>query len=525
MPYQKKVENFNKTFNLQLDATSIGAAIGSILTAFPKNSSREAQIKEYITSNFLEFAAEHEQARQVASIESTGHSVPTDAKELLTAYIGLIGEIVQDVSGLKAEEMKQAQIDAKAEAKKARDLAEKAQLEANEAREKRSYDAKRKIEEANNLVKRANLRMERANDDASFSYLPWAPTMNHFGLTTEEAKNLLNEQVKDVKYSEIRREQMRRLGVKNPLFMAGLNALQGVKYENATPEAKENMNNVYVTRELMQARLNRHNFLWKLIFRGQTKAMQNYVKAADEALKLAGFPEEQKAVAMQNAENGIRSEGDEIKGAFGEENGIFKDNDKKVADRARRKLEKEQKQNEEREREERQKEEQKLNEQKLQQEKEEQIKASADSFFEIGFRPTLDPEGSKEQAKLIGQIGLTYIQNQKDLPEGLKTVFNTNYKKVRAVREFVKNDLGKIKDDKDAIKAKHDALLESFAKADESVKLELAEANIEYKPITYDQLKLQHQLKHELETGKKGKIAPGVEEKKALEKQEISKKV
>jgi hypothetical protein len=131
MPYQNKVENFNKTFNLQLDATFIGAAIGSILTTFPRNSSREAQIKEYITSNFVEFAAEHEQARQVASIESTGHSVPTDAKELLTAYIGLIGEIVQDVSAIKAEEMKQAQIDAKAEAKKARDLAEKAQHEAN----------------------------------------------------------------------------------------------------------------------------------------------------------------------------------------------------------------------------------------------------------------------------------------------------------------------------------------------------------------------------------------------------------
>lgn len=529
MSYINSVENFNQKFDVQLDAVSIAAAVSRFLTTYPLHDMREKAIKDYIITSYGEFAAQHEQNRQKASIESTGHSVPTDAKELLMGYLSLMGEIVKEVSEIKAQEMKQAQIDAKEEAKKARDIAEKASAEANEARNKRTYDANSKIKEANKLVERANLRMERANDDAAFYFEPWASTSQDFGLSSKEAQKMLQAQVKGAKYFEIRREQMRRLGVKNPLFMEGVNALEGVSYSNATPEALENMRNVYITRELMQARLKRHNFLWKLIFRSQTKAMENYIKAADSALNRAVFPETEKTAIMNDLETGIRSNAAEVNAISNEFKDIFKENDQKIEDLAKEKAEREQKRREEKEKKNKQKEEEQRikdeNKQKEQEQKDQQNKAliegkeeeiqnevnavastksAPDSFFEIRFRPTLDPDLSKAEADLCAKIGAEYIQGKKDLPAGLKAVFSANYKKVREAREYVKNDLVKLSNDKDSLKAKKDALEAGFAIREENLKLDLAKENIDYKPITFDQLKLQSKLAKDLSVGSAG---------------------
>lgn len=541
MPYIQTAEKFNTDFNMQLDTESIVAAVGSIMTTYSDNKTRELTIKKYIKTSFPDFAAEHEYNRQKEAISQNGISVPTDSKDLLIRYIGLVGEIVKDVSEIKANEMKQAQIDAKADAKAAIDKAKKAQAEAETARTNKAYDAKQKINEANDLVKRANLRSERANDDEAFRFEPWVPTTQDFGLTSEELKTMMIEQVKGANYSEIRREQMRSLGVKNPLFMQGISALDGVKYAGATPEALEHMRNVYVTREFMQARLNRHNFLWKWIFRSETKAMENYVKAADEALKLAGFPDNEKTVAMDVAEKGIRSEGSEINSALDELKVQFRENDEKAIERKR--IAKEQKAMLKKEEEDRAKKEQELKDEKQKKNsKIKEIKASLkdkkpeiqkeatallstktapDTFFEIRFRPTLDATLSKSENDECAKIGIDYnIAKNENLPEGLKIVFEANYKKIRAAREFVKS-LPELMNKPEVMKQKMEALEESFMVYEELAKLELAEANIDYKPVTLDQLKLNQELKRTFANDdKEQKQEPPVSQE-AIKKDEI----
>lgn len=533
MPIES-VQNFNEKFNAALDEVEIKTSLSNILSTFSDNELRMSKIKEYVKNSFPTIAAAHEQNRQQSAIYGTGISVATDAKDLLNGYLGVVTALSNVASTELADQMKAAQNEAKKSAEALAAEAEKARQNALKARENRTYGANKIIEDANALVQKANLRRERANDDAAYRVEPWAPSMENFGLSSTEAHELLLGQVNSVTYSDVRRQQMRFLGVKDPLFMNEVNALSGAAYADATPEAKEKMHQIYVTRELMQARLARHNWLWKLVFRGQTKAMNNYIQAADRALTSAGFPDAAKTEAMRNASNGMRLGASEFTDAMEDLKTQFAANDKEIQSRERqaeekkalrqqKKTEKEQKVKEEKEKATQERANKREQAQKEKDEKllpfkeaikgrEAEIKAEVDqvaatkavpdAFFEIRFRPSFDEKASKEQSGTALNIAKQYIEGKSNLPAGVKQVFLNNYAKIRAVRNFLKNEAPALQGNEAQIQAKQEELSSTFSAMEEKVKHDLQAANIEYKPITYDQLQLRSWLTSDFETKK-----------------------
>jgi hypothetical protein len=119
-------------------------------------------------------------------------------------------------------------------------------------------------------------------------------------------------------------------------------------------------------------------------------------------------------------------------------------------------------------------------------------KPLSDALFDIRFRPSWDKEESKKQRELCVEIGNQYIMGKKNLPAGVKAVFEANYSKIIAVRNFLKNDLDKLEPVE--LQKKIKELDTQFAVSEEMVKMDHASAGVNYEPITFDQLKLQQEL-------------------------------
>jgi hypothetical protein len=279
--------------------------------------------------------------------------------------------------------------------------------------------------------------------------------------------------------------------------------------------------------------LNRKNWLWRLFNRAQIKSVQGYVSAADELLGKVQFPEELKAPTMTAATtSGVRAGSSDVDDGLKEINQAFAEADQAVEARnqeqearlkeeERRQKEKEAQEKLKKEAEEKQK---KEAEEKSKREKEErqanrkareeeakkaivgheaEIKAEAealarekkpipDAFFDIRFRPSWNRDESKKQSDLCVEVGNKYIMGNKNLPAGVRAVFEANYLKIRAVRDFVKNDLDKLEPVE--LQKKIKEMETQFAVSEEMVKMDHASAGINYEPVTLDQLKLQQEL-------------------------------
>ena len=562
---------FDETYRVTLDGANIKTAVSNILINNPAPEERERLLKEYVKKSFRSFAVPHAKQRQILSVSNYGYSAPVDTVGMLDFYIDFVSYVALIASEEQLESMKRAQEEAKKSAQEAVEIANKASDEANKARENKEYGAKQKIEDANKLVQKAKLRLERANNPENFSFRSWEPGMPKFGMTSAEARELFINcvnNVNSIKYADLRSEEIDECGVTHPMFMLLLDDIAKnsgvIDYNSAKPDEQERLRNVYVTRELMNTRLenfNRKNWLWRLFNRAQIKAAQNFVNAADELLTKLNFPEDLKAQTMTAATTqGIRAGYSDVDDGLKQIDQEFAEADKAVETRNAEKLQKQEDRRKQKEQLQKEKEDQerlkKEEEEKAKTEKEErhanrklreeeakkaivgheaEINAEAealakakkplpDAFFDIRFRPSWDPIESKKQSDLCVEIGKNYISGKKDLPAGLKAVFEANYNKLRIVRNFVKSDFNNLEPVELQNKLKE--INTQFAVAEEMVKIEHASEGINYEPVTFDQLKLQHDLANELKSSElKNAQQPKEPDSTELKKENPSKNI
>ena len=530
---------FHGAYGVMLDDAGIKTAVSNILINNPTPEARDRLLKEYVKKSFRAFAVPHAKQRQIESLGNYGYSTSVNAVGMLDFYIDLVSYAALIASDEQLELMESAQEEAKKSAQEAVRTANEASDAANKAIEKKEFGAKQKAEDATKLVEKAKLRMQRANDPANFYFRSWEPAMPKFGLTSAEAHKFCVDCVNSansIKYAEYRREEINEYGVTHPMFIHIVKDIDAnpevTDYKSAAPRNQEALRNVYVTRELMNERLesmNRRNWFWRFFNRAQIKAAQNYVRAADGLLQKVQFPEDLKASTMTAATTqGIRAGYSDLDDGLKKIDQVFAEADLAVEARNQEELQKQEEIRKAEEQEKLKKEaEEKLkkeSEEKAKREKEErqanrkereeaakkaivgreaEIRAEAealarekkplsDALFDIRFRPSLNKDESKKQRELCVEIGNKYVMGKKNLPAGLKAVFEANYSKIVAVRDFVKSDLDKL--DQVELQKKFRELDTQFAVTEEMVKMEHASAGIDYRPITLDQLKLQQDL-------------------------------
>ena len=562
---------FDEAYGVKLDGANIKTAVSNILINNSSPEEREQKLKEYVKESFHTFAVPHAKQSQISWVDTYDYSTQVDTVGMLDLYINFVSYAVAIASDEQLESMKKAQEEAKKSAKEAIDIANKASDEANKARENKEFGAKQKIEDANKLVERAKLRMERANNPDNFYFRSWEPGMPKFGLTSAEARKIFIDcanNVNSIKYAELRSEQIDKYGVTNPMFMISVRELDTnpdvIDYNSAKPDDQERLRNVYVTRQLINTRLerfNRRNWFWRFFNRSQIKAAQNYVNAVDGLLSKVKFPEDLKEPTMTAATTqGIRAGYSDVDDGLKQIDQEFAEVDKAVEARNAEKLQKQEDRRKQKEQLQKEKEEQekqkKEAEEKTKREKEErqanrkekeeeakkaivgheaEIRAEvealarekkplSDALFDIRFRPSWNKDESKKQREQCVEIGNQYIMGNKNLPAGVKAVFEANYSKIIAVRNFVKNDLDKL--DPIELQTKFKELETQFAVTEEMVKMEHASAGIDYRPITFDQLKLQQDLAKELNSSElKNAQQPKEPAPTELKKEDISKNI
>ena len=560
------VSMFSEKYGVSLDDTNIKTVVSSILINNNNPQDRETRLKEYVKDSFATFAIPQQQQRQITSIDENGHSLPMDAVAMLDTYIDVVSYIAMVVSNEQSEAMERAQEEAKKSAAEDVKNANQASDAANKAIANNEYGAKKKAEEAKALVEKAKLRRDRANDPNNFYFSPWEPTLPKFGLTSAEARQLYTDCVKSVnsfKFAEFRREEMHKVGAAHPIFMKVVNEIDAnpdvTDYNAAKPTYQEALRNIYVTRELMNTHLGsleRKNWLWRFFNRAEIKAVRNYVNTADRLMAKVKFPEELKEPTMTAATtSSVRAGYSDVDDVLKEIDQVFAEVDQAVEANLQKQEAKRKEEEHRQQEKEAQEKLKKETEEKARKEKEEkhanhkareqearkaivgheaEINAEAealarekkpipDAFFDIRFRPSWDQAESKRQSDMCAEIGNKYILDNKNLPAGVRAVFKANYAKLRAVRNFVKNDLNTLGPVE--LQKRLKELNTQFAVSEEMVKMEHASAGINYVPITFDQLKLQQDLAHDLSGDKVENTQPKEVEANKLQKENIQKNI
>lgn len=378
-----------------------------------------------------------------------------------------------------------------------------------------------------------------------FAYKP----MPYFAFKGSEFVDLVKEEVNSYSYKEGRGfEVFKAYGIRDERFVGEANALgesakSGLNYSTATGEDRANIHKTYITKKLVEERLARHGFFWKLIFRSETKAMNNYLAAANAALRAVGFPEEAPAEAVQYGTQSYAMADPEQREKLEEQYAVWearvdnavetertkrqnareaakaeadrKAEEKKAADleRAMAKAESERK--------------------KIEADNGKLIEAAnarplEQALFEIRFRPSLNAEEFQKQYEACKVL-------KDNLPEGvtkaMKVVFRENTKKMIEMRDFLaKADTF---DDRTR-RYEENKLMNGFHDRDETTrfsagKLEKGKIVEEYKsmfnndPVVDDNKVLQEQLKKDfaIDAGADKKEPATVNDQLVKQKEEI----
>lgn len=258
MPYKKLLADFNKNNGYTLNVERPVNLIEGVVPTYQDPEMIDDTIKEFIISHYLDQAKEYERHRQRMIIRSNAKpsnkklkddvSKMADAQTFLESYIGAL-RLVADKEAKLAEENKVY----------------------------RDYEYKR---------------------------LPL------FGMTGNEFASLLNKHFNSYSYEEGRRYQLLDLkDIKYPTLLDESNSVQkiaddGKNCKTADESEKEKIYKTYITKEIIKERLASKNFLWKFIFRGETKAMKEYIKSAEDSLNAVNFDKDAKIEAEKFAKQG-----------------------------------------------------------------------------------------------------------------------------------------------------------------------------------------------------------------------------
>lgn len=374
----------------------------------------------------------------------------------------------------------------------------------------------------------------------------------YFGFKGSEFVDLAKQQVNGYTYKEGRRfELFRAYGILDERFINEAKALEdmakrGVDYNNATGVDEENILKTYITKQLVEQRLKKHNWLWKITHRGETKAMKAYLETANRCLNAVKFPpntpDEVEVFASQSYAMTDPAQKEDF---LAQCDKWEKTVDEKVATaKTERRNRKEAK---------RQEEERRLEEQKIAEYEKEIAGAQAkrakletaeskaaidaannkpleDRWFETKFRPSLDPEEFQKQHEACKAMKSKIPAGT---PRKMKIVFSENTKKMVEVKKFLEKAGSMSEKER---QHEENKLIISLYKADDYIENKVSdtvkgELVYNYKPMTYKELcdneskafqeKLEKDLNADLNAPKKELAVSN--DQKVKEKEEIVK--
>ena len=483
MPSAELIRNFQESNKVRLDSEDIRIAIDRILTVNVDNKERESKIREYVQTMYPKIAAEYERNKVRESVLNTGNAATTTSWEFFEGYMNIVSEITKEASDSlierskeDAQKAKEAVDAAKADYdKKVADrdrIINNYKLQHNGSdvglEENQHYKTKYKepVEMAEIALKNAK---ERKNNLAEA--VPYEFSMDYFGIREADANAMLENQVNSYTYMEARRAQIKSAGATSPAFMRELeNALNDtVSYHTANDEDKKRMQEVYATKQLMQERLDSKKgligWLWKLVFRAETKAMRNYINTATARLAASGF-EEANERTVQEATDAMSKKGYffgeyQVSGSANTIAEKFANNESVYAS--------------EKQKEEALKAEQAEREKQLMEEKAAYRNEIKNQLFEIKFRPANTVEQLNEQMKAYNEAR-AFVKDNKNIPEAVNLVFKANGKKIQALSNNLNRNGTKAFDEMDRICAKYESELAGKISVDN------------YKPMSFDEI-------------------------------------
>lgn len=413
------------------------------------------------------------------------------------------------------------------------------------AKVEKMSDPHRFVEGCINLFD-AIARTEAHRQRSGYNPLPY------FGFKGSEFVDLAKEQVNGYTYREGRRfELFRAYGILDQRFINEAKALEdmakrGVDYNNATGVDEENILKTYITKQLVEQRLKKHNWLWKVTHRGETKAMKAYLETANRCLNAVKFPpntpDEAELFASQSyAMTDPAQKEDFLAQCDKWEKTV---DDKVATAKAERQSQREAKRQEE----ERRQEEQRIAEfekkARVERAKRAKLETTAskaaveaandkpieDRWFETKFRPSFDPAEFQKQYESCKAMK---SQLPAGIPREMKIVFSENTQKMVDMKNFLKKVSSMSDQDR---QYEEDKLVNSFYEADEFIEHKVSktvkgEIVFDYKPLTYKELcdndnkvfqdQLGKDINKDLDAPKQEKAASN--DQKVKEKEEIVK--
>lgn len=430
MPSKDLISAFQANNNTILDTDRIKATLTSILSKIEDNKAREESIGNYIKHEYPEIAKKFEFNKARGILMNESDVSVSSSLEFFEGFVNIISEIVKETSDSlvkESEENRQKAEEALQAAKAKNDEAQRKYqnvqaMDLNKATGReidREYVLKNYKEEVDN----AEIALSNAEEKlAGFvSFKPYESHMDYFGISEEEAKHILEDQVNSATYINVRKAQVNTVGVTNPVFMTELNAAFENKgsYQDASSADKRRMQQVYATKQVMKETLDSKKgfwgWVWKVItHRTEAKAMRNYINEAERKLSGANFNEAAEREAIEAMTNkGYLYGSYKRSGAEEEIKQKFAENEKKYAP---------------------------IREHKAKFEAVSQLPIK-DQFFEIKFRPSGDKEMYDKQRLEYNAVAKIVEKGYKNktIPNEVIDVFKATGKKFRLLKDSNKH--------------------------------------------------------------------------------------
>jgi hypothetical protein len=305
MSAQDLIYAFQSNNSVILDTERIKASLTSILSKIEDNKTREAKIGDFIKYEYPKIAEVFEFNKARGTPLQQVDVSTTSSLEFFEGYVNIISEIVKETSDALETQAKEDRKKAEEALQEAKTTNDKAQNKYQNAQEMdmnketgRNIDRDFVLNEYKKEVDNSAIALSNAEKKLAgvASFKPYESSMDYFGISEEEAKYLLENQVNSATYINARRVQAATVGVAAPVFMNELKEAfeKNVSYQDASAGEKRRMQQVYATKQVMKETLDSKKgfwgWVWKAItHRSEAKAMRNYINAAERSLSGANF--------------------------------------------------------------------------------------------------------------------------------------------------------------------------------------------------------------------------------------------
>ena len=472
MPSKDLISKLQSNNNVIFETARIKSGITAILSKTQSNRVREAKIGEFIKIEYADVASKFEFNKARDALMGSADVATSTSLDFFKDYMEIITEMVKETSdelSKQAKETREKAEAALADAQKSHEeaknkLAKTENMDLNQALGKEDVDREFVLKTYQDNVAKAEIALKNAQNKLKgcVDFKPYAANTEYFGISEADANKMLETQVNSAVYMNVRKSQLDSVTATDPAFMEDLKKAfpkdKDIDYTTATAGEKRRIHHVYATRQLMKDTLAGKTGFWGWVWRtfshrAEAKAMRNYIKEADAALKKAHFGENEADITA--AENATTQKG------------VFYEQYKKSG--AQEYL----------------KEKFVVDEKRAAMIKAEQDKIAdvsklplADQFFEIKFRPSTDTKVLGEQVKEFRKVTEVITKNKDIIPKDVMSVFKMTSKKISNVKDI-------------AVKKATSNIHEAATLACEEAEDELIERgkHDNYKPMTFTAIK------------------------------------